>query len=67
MLLRLAGEGLASPGIGCPGRSSTLLNYCGIDSSLMPYIAEQSTSLKLGLHLPGRHIPIVDEAKLFAE
>lgn len=54
-------------GIGCPGRSSTLLNYCNMDKSLMPYIAEQSTSLKLGLHLPGKHIPIVDEEIMFQE
>jgi hypothetical protein len=54
-------------GVGCPGRSSTLLNYCNMDKQLMPYIAEQSTSLKLGLHLPGKHIPIVDEAIMFQE
>ena len=54
-------------GIGCPGRSSTLLNYCNMDKHLMPYIAEQSSSLKLGLHLPGKHIPIVDEAIMFQE
>lgn len=44
-----------------------MLNYCDIDRKLMPYIAEQSTSLKLGLHLPGKHIPIVDEQRLFDE
>jgi hypothetical protein len=33
----------------------------------MPYIAEQSTSLKLGLYLPGTHIPVVDENRLFEE
>ena len=33
----------------------------------MPYIAEQSTSLKLGLALPGTHIPVVDEQRLFDE
>ena len=38
-----------------------------MDKHLMPYIAEQSTSLKLGLHLPGKHIPIVDEAIMFQE
>jgi hypothetical protein len=54
-------------GVGCPGRSSTLLNYCNMDKQLMPYIAEQSTSLKLGLHLPGKHIPIVDEKVMFEE
>ena len=54
-------------GVGCPGRSSTLLNYCNMDKDLMPYIAEQSTSLKLGLCLPGKHIPIVDEEIMFQE
>jgi len=67
MLLKLRQEGKPAPGIGCPGRSSTLLNYCNIDRDLMPYIAEQSTSLKLGLHLPGKHIPVVDESRLFDE
>jgi hypothetical protein len=33
----------------------------------MPYIAEQSTSLKLGLFLPGKHIPIVDEQRMLEE
>lgn len=55
------------PGIGCPGRASTLLNSCGIDPDMMPYIAEQSASLKLGLALPGMHIPVVDEERLFLE
>jgi hypothetical protein len=63
----LGREGHAVPGIGCPGRASTLLNYAGIDPDTMPYIAEQSTSLKLGLTLPGTHIPVVDEQRLFDE
>jgi len=67
MLVELRLKGKAAPGIGCPGRCSTLLNYCSIDPDLMPYIAEQSTSLKLGLFLPGKHIPIVDEKRLFEE
>jgi len=54
-------------GIGCPGRASTLLNYCSIDVDLLPYIAEQASSLKLGLYLPGKHIPIVDEKVIFEE
>jgi hypothetical protein len=67
LLLQLARDGTPAPGIGCPGRSSTLLNYCSVDTTLMPYIAEQATSLKLGLFLPGKHIPIVDEVRLFEE
>ena len=54
-------------GNSCPGRCATLLNYIGIDRDLMPYIAEQPTSLKLGLHLPGKHIPVVDNKILFEE
>ena len=54
-------------GIGSPGRASTLLNYCKIDTDAMPYIAEQSTSLKLGLFMPGSHIPIIDEKVMLEE
>lgn len=54
-------------GNSCPGRCATLLNYVGIDKGLMPYIAEQPTSLKLGLHLPGKHIPVVNNKILFEE
>ncbi len=54
-------------GVGCPGRAATLLGYCKIDPDLLPYIAEQSTSLKLGLYMPGVHVPIVDEERLFEE
>jgi 2-polyprenyl-3-methyl-5-hydroxy-6-metoxy-1,4-benzoquinol methylase len=67
LLVELRAQGKPAPGVGCPGRSSTLLNYVGVDPDLMPYIAEQSTSLKLGLFLPGKHIPIVDEKRLFEE
>jgi hypothetical protein len=67
LLTDLSREGQAIPGIGCPGRASTLINTCGIDRETMPYIAEQSSSLKLGLALPGMHIPVVDEERLFAE
>ncbi len=52
-------------GIGCPGRSSTILNFCQISKSDMKYIAEQSSSLKLNKFLPGMHIPIIDEKEMF--
>ncbi len=52
-------------GIGCPGRSSTFLNYCKIDEKKMSYIAEQSTSLKIKKFLPGMKIPIIDEKEMF--
>jgi len=54
-------------GNSCPGRSSTLLNFAGIGPDLMPYIAEQPTSLKLGKYLPGKRIPIVNNQRLIDE
>lgn len=63
--LRLSGKSIA--GIGSPGRSSPILNFCHIDRVLVPYLAEQQTSLKLGLYSPGTHIPVVDEKRLFEE
>jgi hypothetical protein len=60
-------KGLRFVGNSCPARASTLLNYCRLDTDLMPYIAEQPTSLKLGQYLPGLHTPIVDNGILFRE
>ena len=54
-------------GVGCPGRSITLLAFCGINNNLIDYIAEQSTSLKLNLYTPTSHIKILDEKILFEE
>ena len=67
LIVRLNDEGQRVAGIGCPGRAVTLLTYCGLTPDLLPYIAEQSTSLKLGLYTPGGHIPVVDEARMFEE
>ena len=60
-------SGMAFVGNSCPGRCSTLLNYYGMTRDLMPYIAEQPTSLKLGLYLPGKHIPVVVNQRLIDE
>lgn len=54
-------------GNSCPGRCSTLLNFAGIGPDLIPYLAEQPTSLKLGKYLPGKHIPIVNNQRLIDE
>jgi hypothetical protein len=62
MLVRLADEGKSVAGVGCPGRSITLLQYCGITPDLLPYIAEQATSLKLGMYTPSTHIRIENES-----
>lgn len=63
--LKLKGHRIV--GIGSPGRSSTVMNYCGIGPDYLDYTAEQSTSLKVGLFTPGTHVPVVDEKKLFED
>lgn len=66
-LFRVKKQGKSIVGNSCPARSSTLLNYYGVDRELLPYIAEQPTSLKLNMYLPGKHVPIVNNQRLIDE
>ena len=66
-IFKIKSEDKTIVGNSCPGRSVTLLNYYGVDSELLPYIAEQPTSLKLNMFLPGKHIPIVNNEILIKE
>lgn len=66
-MLRVKENGKTIVANSCPGRSVTLLNYYGVDADLIPYIAEQPTSLKLGMFLPGKHIPVVNNEILVKE
>ncbi|MBN2752896.1 MAG: class I SAM-dependent methyltransferase [Rhodospirillaceae bacterium] len=67
LALEAESSGVRFVGNSCPGRASTLLNYVGLGCDLMPYIAEQPTSLKLGRYLPGLHQPVVNNSILFSE
>jgi hypothetical protein len=67
VLKDLKKEGKRVVGNSCPARCSTLLNYCDIGVDFLPYIAEQPTSLKLDKLLPGKHIPIVSNERLFKD
>jgi hypothetical protein len=67
LIVQLNDSGKQVVGVGCPGRSATLLHYCGITPDLMPYIAEQSSSLKLGMFTPNTHIPVIDESLMLKE
>ncbi|OGL87584.1 hypothetical protein A3I42_03845 [Candidatus Uhrbacteria bacterium RIFCSPLOWO2_02_FULL_49_11] len=51
----------------CPGRGTVLVNYYGIDTALMPYIAQLPESEKVGKFMPGTHIPIVGNEILLRE
>lgn len=49
---------------GAAAKGNTLLNYSGIDSSLIAFVADRNPS-KQGKYLPGSHIPIVKEDQLW--
>lgn len=66
-LINAKKSGKSVVGNSCPARASTLLNFYGVDSELLPYISEQPTSLKLNMFLPGKHIPIVNNKRLLEE
>ena len=66
-MFKINEEGKTIVANSCPGRSVTLLNYYGVDSDLIKYIAEQPTSLKLGMYLPGKAIPVVNNEILIKE
>ena len=54
-------------GIGAPSRASTLINYVGLDDGILDYVVEVEGSYKIGKHIPGTLIPVVEESKLFDE
>ena len=59
--LRTDGAELAGYGAGAKG--NTLLNFCGIDSEVLPYIVDKSP-MKTGLYTPGTHIPVMPVSTL---
>jgi SAM-dependent methyltransferase len=56
-LLNAAREGQTVAGYGAPGKSATLLHYCGIGRDLIRYTVDRNPH-KQGRFLPGTHIPI---------
>jgi SAM-dependent methyltransferase len=63
LLRELKDSGQRIAAYGAPAKGNTLLNYCGIDRTLLDYVVDDSP-LKQGLHTPGTHIPVVSAAKL---
>jgi len=56
-LVRAMREGKSVAGYGAPGKSATLLHYCGVGKDLIAYTVDRSP-YKQGRFLPGNHIPI---------
>ncbi len=48
-------------GISAPSRSTTLINYLGLDENIIEYIFEVKGSKKIGMYLPGTKIKIIEE------
>jgi SAM-dependent methyltransferase len=57
VLLTAAKQGKKVAGYGAPGKSATLLHYCGIGKDLIEYTVDRSP-YKQGRFLPGTRIPI---------
>ncbi len=56
-LVTAARQGKSVAGYGAPGKSATLLHYCGIGKDLIQFTVDRSP-YKQGRFLPGSHIPI---------
>lgn len=54
-------------GIGAPSRASTLVNYVGLDDSMIDCVLEIEGSYKIGKYMPGTLIPVLEEGKLFID
>ena len=50
-------------GISAPSRSTTLINYFGINEDMLDCILEIKGSYKIGKYVPGTKIPIYEETK----
>jgi hypothetical protein len=61
---RSSGRSLAA--YGAPAKGNTLLNYCGIDTSIIPFTVDRN-SKKVGMFTPGTHIPVRPVSALLEE
>jgi hypothetical protein len=60
-------EGLAFVADSCPTRGVVLVNYYGLDKTLLPYIAQLPGTEKVGKYMPGTHTPIVSNEILLKD
>lgn len=67
LLKEIKDKGSKVYGIGAPSRASTLVNYVGLDDSIIDCVLEIKGSYKIGKYMPGTLIPVLDESKLFED
>jgi hypothetical protein len=58
LLSSLKSEGRSIAAYGAPAKGNTLLNYCGIDASVLDFTVDKNP-LKVGLFTPGAHLPVL--------
>jgi len=66
LLSDLRSEGRSIAAYGAPAKGNTLLNYCGIDTTFLPFTVDKNER-KVGLHTPGMHIPVRPVSALLEE
>jgi len=64
LLKDIKAAGKRVDGVGAPSRSSTLINYVGLDDGIVDAVLEIKGSYKIGKYVPGTLIPVVDESKI---
>ncbi|HVH44649.1 MAG TPA: class I SAM-dependent methyltransferase [Labilithrix sp.] len=64
LLKDVKGAGKRVDGVGAPSRSSTLINYVGLDDGIIDSVLEIKGSYKIGKYVPGTLIPVLDESKI---
>jgi len=63
LLRALKTQGSRIAAYGASAKGSTILNYFGIDRSILDFVVDRST-VKQGLYTPGAHLPICKPEKL---
>ena len=66
LLRGLRAEGKRVAGYGAPAKGNTMLNYCGIDTTLLDYTVDKNP-LKQGLFTPGMRLPVRPVETLLAD
>jgi hypothetical protein len=65
LLAKIKQDGQKIFGVGAPSRASTLVNYVGLDETILDCVVEIKSSPKIGKYMPGTIIPVIDEQALF--
>jgi len=63
-LIEIKEQNKTVAGYSLPARAVTLINYVGLNEDLLPFVVEQSESLKLNKFIPGTRLPVISNACL---